>query len=369
MVPALHPPALTRRRFLTLSAAAAAVPVVAGCGGIRVEPAGSGAPSLQLSVPAGAGDGVRSQVRTPLAPAQGSTYDPGLVTPAAEGLRADSLLVLSYHNVTADGLPRPHGRADHYTVAAAAFAAQMDMLRRSGFASVRIADVLDAQRTGRPLPPRSVLITFDDGGAGQWIYADPVLAAAGFTATTFVITGHLGRNPGQLTWDETVALAHSGRWDIGAHTHDHHHLVPSTASRKAASVLINRAWDPGAGRLQAAGDARAGFETDLDTSIRMLSRAGISRPQSFAYPFSQVSAPTNDPAFAAFVRGRLAATFPLLLTNTSPGRMARPQDLRAGMLPRLEVRHDMTTLDLYEQIRAADTIGGFGHIPGGRAGG
>jgi hypothetical protein len=74
-------------------------------------------------------------------------------------------------------------------------------------------------------------------------------------------------------------------------------------------------------------------------------------------------------ALAAYVRDRLATTFPLLLANPSPARTARPEDLLAGMLPRVEVRHSTSTLNLFERIRAADTNGGLGHIPGGRAAG
>jgi len=213
-----------------------------------------------------------------------------------------------------------------------------------------------------------VLITFDDGDAGQWIYADRILAAAGFRATAFVITSHLGESPGHLTWPETVAMAGSGRWEIGAHTHDLHHFVRTGPSGGRASVLINRTWDPVTG-LQTAGDARAGFEADLQASLTKMAQAGIARPQAFAYPFSQWAAPTNDPEFATHVRHRLADTFPLLFTNTFPGRTARPQDLRSGMLPRLEVRREMSLLDVYDQIRAADTISGIGDIPGSAVGG
>jgi poly-beta-1,6-N-acetyl-D-glucosamine N-deacetylase len=379
MVDRARPPALTRRRFLTLSAAAATVPVLSGCGAVRTGTvtgqavAGQAVAGQAVTVQAvtvTTPDGIRPQVDTPLGPDQASVFGAWPGPPAALGpVRGDSLLVLSYHNVTADGLHQGTGRSDRYTVSAADFAAHIDMLRRTGFRSVRLGDVLDARRSGRPLPQRSVLITFDDGGAGQWIYADRVLAAAGFSAATFLITGHLGASPSYLSWPEAQALAGTGRWDIGAHTHDHHHLVSTGPSGPRASVLINRVWDRASSTLQPVDVARAMFEADLNTSLTLLARAGLAKPRAFAYPFSQVDVPTNDAAFAAYVRGRLAGTFPLLVSNTSPGRTARPEDLHAGMLPRVEVRHNMSTLNLFEQIGAADTIRGDGQVPGGLVGG
>ena len=373
MLDPARPPAISRRRFLTLSAAAAAVPALAACGAVRAEPAGAG-PLTATGGTAHVVDavlraGVRAQVDTPRGPDLGPVHASWTGQDALGPIRADSLLVLSYHNVTADGRAQESGRRDRYTVSATEFASQIDMLRGTGFTSVRLGQVLAAMRAGRPLPPRSVLITFDDGGAGQWVYADRVLAAAGFSAVAFLITGHLGAGPNYLTWAEAAALAGTGRWDIGAHTHDHHHLVPTGPSGMCASVLINRLWDPGTASLEPVGTAQGSFDRDLETSLTVLQRAGISRPQAFAYPFSQVDAPTNDVAFAAYVRDRLATTFPLLMSNTSPARTARPEDLPAGMLPRVEVLHSMSTLNLFEQIRAADANDGRGRIPGGRPGG
>jgi len=351
-----RPAALTRRHFLTLAAAAAALPVVAGCDVAKIAAAAPARAAAPGPAPTFTADGIRPQVDTPAPSASPAGYQ---VPPLGEAaaLRPDSLLVLSYHNICADGGAQPADH-DHYTVSAGAFAGHVDLLRRAGFHSVSLSEVGRAARSGRPLPPGSVLITFDDGDAGQWIYADRILAAAGFTAAAFVITSHLGADPAHLTWPETVAMARNGRWEIGAHTHDHHHFVRTSGSTDPASVLINRIWDPVTG-LQTTGAARAAFEADLQTSLAMVSAAGIARPQAFAYPFSQSTSPTNDPAFATHVRQRLSATFPLLFTNTSPGRAAQPQDLRSGMVPRLEVHRDMSALDLYDQIRAADAISGI----------
>ena len=76
------------------------------------------------------------------------------------------------------------------------FARQMTALARAGWRTLTLPEFADA-RTPHPAP-RAFLLSFDDGYASLAEHAYPVLADLGFTATTFVITGHVGK---VNTWD------------------------------------------------------------------------------------------------------------------------------------------------------------------------
>jgi poly-beta-1,6-N-acetyl-D-glucosamine N-deacetylase len=270
--------------------------------------------------------------------------------PAADG---GHLLVLSYHDVTLDGRSSSRSVADGYTVRASDLAGQLRMLRLVGFRSVRLAEVLAARRLGLPLPPRSVLLTFDDARSGQWVFADQLLATEGVTATAFLITGRLGVDPGYLTWDEAGAMAGSGRWEVGHHTFLAHRKAPTGPFSGPASVLVNRLWDP-AGGLEAFHTAIHRVAADVRQGTADLLAYGLGRPQGFAYPFSQVRRPTNDPAFADRVDQLLSETFPLRLTNSSLPLLASPRDLASGFVPRVEVRPGTSDVDLLDAVRLAD---------------
>jgi biofilm PGA synthesis lipoprotein PgaB len=196
-----------------------------------------------------------------------------------------------------------------------------------------------------------------------------VLAEVGYTAATFLITGHVGASPAYLTWAEAKALAKTGRWDVEAHTHDQHHFVQTGPRSRPASALINRIWDPARGSLESSDSARTRVETDLTHSLDLLSSKGFARPTAFAYPFSQVAEPSNDASLPAQVSGLLHATFPLLLSNSRLGRMAQPDDVRLGFLPRIEVHSRMTALNLFDRIRTSDIVVGSEHSTGERSGG
>ena len=262
-----------------------------------------------------------------------------------------SLLVLNYHDVRVDGHRSGIPGEDRYTVFADDFSRQMQMLHLAGFRSVGTAEILAARRAGRPLPHRSVLITFDDGGSGQWTCADQVLARYGFHAVAFVITSFVGK-PSYLTWAEIEAMQKSGRWEVQDHTHADHHLVPCGPGLSNASVLVNRKYNPASGSLESLPGAQTRVRTDLQTSIDLFTSHGITTPTAFAYPYSQVLRPTNDPQLASYVRRLLGSSFPLLFTNVRPGRLVSPDELAGDLLRRVEVLHGETASALHRRLRA-----------------
>ncbi|MFD9129737.1 polysaccharide deacetylase family protein [Kitasatospora sp. NPDC059571] len=119
------------------------------------------------------------------------------LTPAQPFFRARAaqrLAVLAYHGVTD---PR-------------SFGAQLDRLRRLA-TPVSLPAVERAVAEGRPLPPRSVLITFDDADRTVLTHALPVLASRGIPAAAFVIAELIGTDR-PFWWHEAAFLArHGGR--------------------------------------------------------------------------------------------------------------------------------------------------------------
>ncbi|MBP0457778.1 polysaccharide deacetylase family protein [Streptomyces montanisoli] len=169
--------------------------------------------------------------------------------------------ILMYHAVART--PSPAARA--LSVTPEAFAAQMALLRERGRTPLTTAALGEAWRRGGALPPRPVLITFDDGYEGVHRHALPVLAGHGFTATVFVSTGWLrgGHGAGggapdtMLDWDQVRELASAGL-EIGGHSHTHPQLDQL-----------------GEGRLR----------TEIERCRTITAEETGTAPVSFAYPF------------------------------------------------------------------------------------
>lgn len=125
---------------------------------------------------------------------------------------AQSIPVLMYHHVS----PSP----GLVTVSPATFHAQMAWLAKHNYRSIGTDD-LAAFLAGKPLPEKSVMITFDDGYLDNYLYAHPVLQAFGLKAVLFVITGWLGEG-------EPRRPSHHHSRKVGAgETVDHPSPTPS----------------------------------------------------------------------------------------------------------------------------------------------
>jgi peptidoglycan/xylan/chitin deacetylase (PgdA/CDA1 family) len=97
--------------------------------------------------------------------------------------------VLMYHLVS-DEVPPSF---DGYTVTPSQFAAQVRALTRLGASSISPDELRVAHQDGRSLPPRPVVITFDDGFRDCLRHAAPLLHEAGLRATMYLVAGLLGR--------------------------------------------------------------------------------------------------------------------------------------------------------------------------------
>jgi peptidoglycan/xylan/chitin deacetylase (PgdA/CDA1 family) len=280
--------------------------------------------------------GVAQQISVPLP--KGS---PAVPVPAYR----DGVLVLCYHDLTT----RPH---NEYTVAPRAFAAQMASLKQAGFHTIS-AEEFARFNSGAPvqMPSRPLLITFDDGAKGTWIYADRVLAQLGFQATVFLITGDVGHHqPYYLDWPEVEAMQETGRWSFGSHTAEGHGLVAADNSGDTGPFLTNRLWLPTDDRLETLGEYRGRVSADLDRSIEEIVAHGLSRPSLFAFPFSAVSEPTNDPVIGPLLLRLLSARFSALLDNTTSATLIAAR--QRGPLPRLEVFQNTTAAALLRESAA-----------------
>lgn len=160
--------------------------------------------------------------------------------------------VLMHHHVS----PAP----GPVTVSPEHFRAQMAWLAQAGYRSLSAGEYA-GHLAGRPVPEKSVLITFDDGWLDNWLYAHPALAEFGLHAVLFLVSGRVGDGPPRaaakvlhhraakaaiaagradesvLRWSEIEAMGAAGSFEFHSHTHSHtrwDRLLPPGEERDAA---------------------------------------------------------------------------------------------------------------------------------------
>lgn len=126
---------------------------------------------------------------------------------------------LCYHQIR-DFRPSDSAEGRALTTPPAAFARQMDLLDREGWTPISVEQYYEHLTSGAALPPKPILLTFDDASEGHATEVLPVLRRHGFTATFFVMTVVLDK-PGWLSREQVRELDRAGM-TIGVHSFDHH---------------------------------------------------------------------------------------------------------------------------------------------------
>jgi peptidoglycan/xylan/chitin deacetylase (PgdA/CDA1 family) len=125
-----------------------------------------------------------------------------------------------------------------YIVAREDFELEMELLARAGFHSISLSTLLGWSRAQGPLPPKPIIITFDDGFAGNFRHAFPLLLKYGFTATFFVVTNKIG-DPAMLSWADLAEMNRRGM-SIQSHTANHPLLSTLTESRTREELVESK---------------------------------------------------------------------------------------------------------------------------------
>jgi peptidoglycan/xylan/chitin deacetylase (PgdA/CDA1 family) len=120
-----------------------------------------------------------------------------------------------------------------YDVVPAAFQAQLDWLQANGYTTILPRDLAAHWDRGAPLPPRPVVLTFDDGSSSWTRTILPMLQAHRMVAEFYLTLDAIVQ--GSITWDEVRQLARAGN-GIGAHDVHHVQLAMLGADRPAASA-------------------------------------------------------------------------------------------------------------------------------------
>lgn len=97
-----------------------------------------------------------------------------------------------FHRVLDERDPRWKSCDPDYTVSVEVLERCLTFFRKH-YNIVSVDRLLDARRSGDALPPRSLLITFDDGWADNAEYALPALQRAGLPGLMFVVADAVGR--------------------------------------------------------------------------------------------------------------------------------------------------------------------------------
>jgi len=114
------------------------------------------------------------------------------------------------------------------------FARHLEFLKKNHYQVISLPELVQAIAAHKPLPRKSVVITFDDGYEDNYTHAFPLLKRFGFPATIFLIADEIGK-AGYLTLEQIKEMEKAGV-TIGAHTRTHAYLPELSVDRQLEEV-------------------------------------------------------------------------------------------------------------------------------------
>ncbi|MCL2357930.1 MAG: polysaccharide deacetylase family protein [Defluviitaleaceae bacterium] len=146
--------------------------------------------------------------------------------------------IVMYHLVTEN--PKYLGK---YGITPDEFEQDLKFLAENNYSTVVFQDLFDFVTQGIPLPKNPVMLTIDDGNAGDFFYVLPLLEAYDMKAVVAIIGGAADKYTAQavdnpdgkypnLTWPQISELHASGRVEIQSHSWNLH-AVPIGSGKKS----------------------------------------------------------------------------------------------------------------------------------------
>jgi len=223
-------------------------------------------------------------------------------TPPADPNDGQHFRALAFHDV------RPQVRAsmatqpDETAVDERMLADFFAWLRQHGHQPVSLQQIVDARAGRAPLPPRAVLLTFDDGYSSTYTRVFPLLQQFNYPATVALVTHWMEQPPGSqvtygesslprenfLSWKQVREMQASGLIEFISHTHDMHrgHLaIPQGNQLPAAASLAH--GDKG---YESLADYTSRIAQDLRRSQAIIETHTGVRVRALAWPYGAYNA-------------------------------------------------------------------------------
>lgn len=210
-------------------------------------------------------------------------------------------VVLMYHHLVSDeAYATGIFAGNNAVIPVSEFENEMYYLYQNGYTTLTMSEVNTYLRNKITLPPKTVVITFDDGYESNYVYAYPILQKYNLKATIAVIVKSSldgvsgspgGYNPAgksHLTFDEMREMQDSGLVEIGSHSYDGHAYI-KTATSDYGKFFTQRKYLPELGRSEIYDEYFTRINDDLRLSKYILEQELGREICYFAFPYGSNS--------------------------------------------------------------------------------
>ena len=206
----------------------------------------------------------------------------------------NQFLVLAYHDVEDDAADQRY-----LSVRTSALNEQIGWLLHNGYHVISVQDILDAHDGKKTLPPKAVLLSFDDGYSSFYTRVWPLLQAWNVPALWAPVGSWVDTPENQkvnfgglmtprdrfATWDMVRELSRSPLIEIGSHTWASHYGIPANPQGSREPAIANRFYDKATGRYETDRQFNQRIGDDVRKVTEKITQVTGKTPRAWVWPY------------------------------------------------------------------------------------
>jgi len=209
------------------------------------------------------------------------------------------LLVLSYHDIQNN--PATDRVDTAVTLSTASLIQQFEWLREHEYRVVSLDDIIKSKQSGKSLPSKSVLLSFDDGYLSAYTHVLPLLKLFSYTAIVAPVVKWTESQPDEmirygknklsrrnfLTWPQIKAMMESGLVEIASHSHDMHYGITGNPQGNTQAAAVTRLYDKTNKQYESEQAYLARVRNDLSQSFNLIRERTGQAPRALVWPYGR----------------------------------------------------------------------------------
>lgn len=197
---------------------------------------------------------------------------------------------------------------DPYAVDTGTLTAIFSWLQTNNYHTVTVRQIEASRHGGKPLPPRAVLLTFDDGYRSHYTKVLPLLERFKYPAVMGIVTAWIDAPPDApirisdriemprdyfMSWDEVQKVGQSNLVELACHTHNLHHGAVANPQGNELPATTSHLYLQSEKRYETDAEFEARVHDDLQTCVRQIrERTGIVA-RSMVWPYGAENQPVR----------------------------------------------------------------------------
>ncbi|MBZ4688300.1 MAG: Cda1 [Clostridiales bacterium] len=199
--------------------------------------------------------------------------------------------ILMYHHlVTQENIKNnPDLAKNGSVISVEKFTEQMKYLHENSFNTITLQELTNFIEGKTQLPPKPVVLTFDDGYESNYTLAYPVLKKYNHKATINIVVRSTekpiaGGLP-HLTWEQMREMQESGLISIQSHTYDLHKYLPVNKSGKKKPAVVSPIWLKDAEREETQEEYQKRLQEDFSRSKNVIENKLGTKVNVLCFPY------------------------------------------------------------------------------------